>query len=113
MKKAQPPIKAELDPGATTDSISTNDRKFKGTSNPRHVRVLRALVLRTKLAREEVDRIAGASNGPQIIAELRRLGLDVPCIRGPATDRDGIVVYPGIYSLSERDRREVIRVLFS
>lgn len=115
MKKAQLPQQAELDPVADTNSTSTNasnECAFQGTSNPRHIRVLRALLTRGKLAREDVDRIGGTSNGPQLIAELRHLGLEVPCTRVAAIDRDGCMVYPGVYSLSQRDRREVIKALF-
>lgn len=76
--------------------------QFTGTTNRRHLRVIVALTHRMR-TREEVDRIAGASNGPEVIAELRRRGLDLPCTRVPCIDRDGFEVKRGIYSLSSAD----------
>ncbi len=55
--------------------------------------------------REHVDAIAGASNGPELIAELRRRGLEIPCDRVPCLDRDGKEVRQGVYSLIPKDRR--------
>lgn len=78
--------------------------EFVGTANPRHLRALAAL-LRRPMPREHLDRAAGASNGPDLIAELRRRGLDVPCERVPVPDRDGHEVRRGIYRLTARDRR--------
>lgn len=81
---------------------------FRGTGNPRHLRVL-ALLLARPARREEVDGVAGASNGPDLISNLRALGLDVPCSRVPATDRDGRPCRPGVYRLTARDRRLLAR----
>ena len=85
-------------------------RKFTGTDNPRHLRVIMALLVRPR-PREEIDRVAGASNGPELIAELRRRGLDVPCSKTPCIDRDGFEVKRGIYYFTERDKR-LIRAWF-
>ena len=52
-------------------------RKFNGTENPRHLRVIMALLVSPR-TRETIDRVAGASNGPELMAELRRRGLDAP-----------------------------------
>jgi len=76
--------------------------QFTGTTNKRHLRVIVALTHRIR-SREEIDRIAGASNGPEVIAELRRRGLDIPCARVPCIDRDGKEVKRGIYSLTADD----------
>lgn len=81
-------------------------RKFTGTDNPRHLRVLVALLLRPR-SREELDRVAGCSNGPELVAELRRRGLELPCARTPCIDRDGFEVKRGIYSTDEDDKRAV------
>ena len=62
--------------------------KFTGTDNPRHLRVIAAVLSRPR-RREDVDSIAGCSNGPELVAELRRRGLDVPCERIHFIDRDG------------------------
>jgi len=68
---------------------------------------LRALaaLLRRPIPREQLDSIAGCSNGPELIAELRRRGLGddhLPCERIKFIDRDGNVCRPGVYSLTEK-----------
>ena len=77
--------------------------EFSGTDNPRHLRAIAALRARP-VTREELDRRAGCSNGPELVAELRRRGLDCPCERVPAWDRDGHEVRRGVYHLTPRDR---------
>ncbi|MDP2785001.1 MAG: hypothetical protein Q8O38_10485 [Sulfurimicrobium sp.] len=107
MGKAQLPIFAELDLADTKDSTVSNlPCKFTGTDNPRHLRVIHASWARSR-KREEIDRIAGCSNGPELIAELRRRGLDFPCDRVPAIDRDGYPIRYGVYSLTNSDRRKI------
>lgn len=77
----------------------------------RHRRILLAL-LAGKCSREQIDRIAGASNGPDEILRLRRLyGLQIPCTRKGSKDRDGQAIEFGTYSLAERDRIEAQRLL--
>ncbi len=89
---------------------STGKATFKGTQNPRHLRALAALLNRP-LPRENLDSVAGCSNGPQLVADLRALGLALPCTRVSFTDRDGRRCRPGVYSLAVADRRAVIRWL--
>ena len=98
MSNARPSIK--------TESSAPSKRKFTGTDNPRHLRALAAL-LRRPLPREHLDRVAGATNSPELVAELRRRGLAVPCERIRFIDRDGYTCRPGVYSLSNHDRRMV------
>ena len=97
-------------PTATTVTMSApSKRKFTGTDNPRHLRTLAAL-LRRPVSREQVDSIAGCSNGPELIAELRRRGLGkdhLPCERIKFIDRDGNLCRPGVYSLTEQGRRMI------
>ena len=83
------------------------DGKFY-TSNPRHLRVLIAL-LRRAMPREHIDAEAGASNGPELVAELRRRGLELPCDRIPVYDRDGKEVKRGVYHATSRDRGKIHR----
>lgn len=86
-----------------------NKRCFTGTDNPRHLRVL-AVLLRRPLLREELDHVAGCSNGPALVPDLRDLGLGdehLPCERIRFVDRDGYICRPGIYSLTERGRRMI------
>ena len=83
-----------------------NSAKFTGTENPRHLRAITAL-LRRPLPRENLDTVAGCSNGPELIAELRRRGLEVPCHRINFVDRDGFICRPGVYLLTDADRRKL------
>ena len=100
MKNAQPHNDAELS--------GLDKRYFTGTDNPRHLRVIAGL-LRSPQSRESIDSIAGCSNGPELIAELRRRGLDMHrhlvCQRIKFTDRDGRICRPGVYSLTLQGRR--------
>lgn len=86
-------------------SNSTGDR-FQGTDNPRHLRAIAALLQRP-ISRQELDSRSGAANGPDLVADLRALGLDVPCQRIRFIDRDGRVCRPGVYSFTVIDRRKV------
>jgi hypothetical protein len=79
-------------------------REFTGTDNPRHLRAIAALLTRPT-PREQLDGVAGASNSPELVAELRRRGLTVPCERIRFIDRDGCMCRPGVYSLTIADRR--------
>ena len=83
-----------------------NSAKFTGTDNPRHLRAIAAL-LRRPMPRESLDKEAGCSNGPELVAELRRRGLEVPCKRINFVDRDGFICRPGVYFLTLADRRKV------
>ena len=99
--KTPDPTKAE--------SSAPSKRKFTGTENPRHLRAL-AVLLRRPVPREQIDSIAGCSNGPALISDLRDLGLGddhLPCERIKFVDRDGCPCRPGVYSLTETGRRMV------
>jgi hypothetical protein len=87
-------------------SNSSELPRFLGTCNPRHLRVIDALMERP-LLREELDRVGGCSNGPELVAELRRLGLDVQCLQETRTDRDGRKCRPGLYILTDTGRRQI------
>ena len=86
--------------------------KFLGTENPRHLRAL-AVLLKRPISRENLDSIAGCSNGPELVAELRRRGLwdDLLCERIAFTDRDGRPCRPGVYHLTPKGRRLVLNWL--
>lgn len=104
------PASPEGKTSAAEHSNSKSPASFLGTVNPRHLRILAALVVRPR-TREEIDRIAGASNGPDAISALRALGLPKPdflnCQRTPCFDRDGQEVQRGIYWLTPAGRRRV------
>jgi len=82
--------------------------RFTGTDNPRHLRAIAAL-LRRPMPRESLDHEAGCSNAPELMAELRRRGLDAPCERISFIDRDGCACRPGVYSLTSSDRRKIYK----
>lgn len=91
----------------STGSVPTaTARKFTGTDNPRHLRAIHAL-LRRPVSRQELDSVAGAANSPELVAELRRRGLDAPCERISFIDCDGNPCRPGVYSFTIGDRRAV------
>lgn len=107
MDKGQLPIFAELTLDAhSQDSTASSTCKFTGTENLRHLRVIQSLLVRPR-RREEIDRIAGASNGPELIAELRRRGLTANCVRTPGIDRDGFPIKFGVYEFDDDDRRKI------
>ncbi|HQQ70055.1 MAG TPA: hypothetical protein PLL92_07060 [Alicycliphilus sp.] len=86
--------------------------KFKGTSNPRELRLLALLLRRASVPREQVDSEVGCSNGPDLVSRVRELGLGdehLCCTRIRVIDRDGNVCRPGVYHLSAAGRRAVLR----
>ena len=89
---------------------SSAGASFCGTKNPRHLRAIHAL-LRRPMPREQLDREAGASNGPSLVSELRDRGLELPCARVPCVDRDGEEVRRGVYALTNADRTRIARWL--
>lgn len=76
--------------------------QFSGPSTLRQARLLEALEI-APLTRREVDKVSGALNGPQIVLELRRRGLEIPCELIVVYDRDGNRRETGRYSLTPRD----------
>lgn len=94
----------EVKTSAPNTRKSNKPAHFLGTGNPRHLRVIMALLVSPR-TRETIDRVAGASNGPELIAELRRRGLDAPCSKTPCIDRDGFEVKRGIYHFTDDDKR--------
>jgi len=90
---------------------SNKPARFLGTDNPRYLRILAALLARPQL-REEIDTVAGASNGPDAILNIRDLFTDglgkvkhLTCTRINFIDRDGKICKPGVYSLGEQARK--------
>ncbi|NYT61451.1 hypothetical protein H0A66_03815 [Alcaligenaceae bacterium] len=88
-------------------AANSTTRRFAGTRNSRELRALSVLIDRPVM-REELDRITGTSNAPDLVFGLRFKGLDIPCERLKAVDRDGKTCRPGRYSLSPADRRAVL-----
>jgi hypothetical protein len=107
MKRARPQ-KSETSAAVTPAIV----HDFAGTDNPRHLRVIHA-ALRRSMPREHVDHEAGCSNGPELVAELRRRGLEFPCVKIDAIDRDGKPCKPGVYALTKKDRHKLYRWMAS
>ena len=87
----------------TTDSASNNSTHIRLRLSARQRRALVALLERPR-SREEIDKIAGVSNGPDLIAQLRRHGLEIPCELVEHIDRDDKRGRHGVYHLSGTDR---------
>jgi len=85
---------------------SKSSASFLGTDNPRHLRVIQAVSVRP-IPREHLDSVAGCSNGPALVSDLRALGLQMPCTRTKRKDRDLFDCWPGVYHLTEKDRRKL------
>lgn len=100
-------------PTDKSQSSAHEPRKFTAIHfSPRELRVLKHLMASRSAMREVVDRVAGSSNGPDVVARVRRkLNIEIKCDRVPATDRDGKPCKPGRYSLSQDDRIIVAAVL--
>ncbi len=77
----------------------------------RERRVLSALIKsKNWISRENIDRIAGASNGPQVIKNIRSKitshdGIEM--VQFQALDRDGKCCRPGYYRLTAKGRERV------
>jgi hypothetical protein len=89
------------------DKANSSTREFLGTDNPRHLRAIEAFLAGPR-PRERLDAEVGCSNGPQLVLELRRRGLDIPCKRLAVLDRDGHRIKRGVYHFSESDRVKVM-----
>lgn len=94
------------DPTGKPKPSSANSAEFFGTDNPRHLRAL-AVMLRRPISRQELDSVAGCANGPALVSDLRDRGLTIDCDRIHFIDRDGKDCRPGVYHLSEGDRRKI------
>lgn len=105
---ARPPMQTGADATA-----GDQRQQLPAILTPRARRILLALLVGER-TREEIDRAAGASNGPDEVLRIRqRFGLTIPCTRKGSKDRDGQKVEIGVYRLTEEDRPKARRVLGS
>jgi hypothetical protein len=101
------PLQAE-ESSAPNSANSTGQTTF----TPRQLRLAYALLgAEGWLPREDVDRITGASNGPQVVSELRAKvtghdGIEMQQVE--ATDRDGRQCKPGRYRLTPQGRARLL-----
>jgi hypothetical protein len=69
---------------------------------------LAAALAKGPVTREQVDRIAPASNGPHFIGVLRRkLEIDLDCDRVPFTTKDGEPSWYGRYTPTREERAKL------
>jgi len=73
---------------------------------PRELRAINAL-MQHPMPREKLDREAGCSNSPELVSNLRRKGLEIPCERVKDRDRDGQEIRRGVYYLTVADRDRI------
>jgi len=94
---------------AEQSSLDSNRIKpFVGTNNPRRIRALIALVYRDCVSREDLDNLAGCTNSPDLVAQLKkRCGLDIQMREVHTKDRDGRSTWFGVYSLVIEDKYRV------
>ncbi|PFG11760.1 hypothetical protein [Marinobacter sp. LV10MA510-1] len=94
------------------ETPATKAKRLQNYITPRHRRLIVALLI-GPLPRETGDRVAGASNSPHYIGELRdKFHLSIRTERVEKIDRDGFVTRPGIYHL-EPESRELARLLLA
>lgn len=110
MKNARPQTTEASALDKRNDTAQQNQSTFSGSDNPRHLRALQALETRP-MPREHLDKAVGCSNSPELVAELRRRGLAIPCRRVEVLDRDGRLCKPGVYFFTDSDRRKLRRWL--
>jgi hypothetical protein len=67
--------------------------------NPREYRILKHLTVHGATFRKALNDIAGATNVPEHIRQMRQRGWILPCTRVHMVDRDGKPTKPGRYSL--------------
>ena len=96
---------------AASENTVKADSRPASIKSQRQIRALRAL-LAGPMRREHLDRAAGASNSPDVVASLRQRGIRIACDTSqPFTDRDGRQTFPGVYSLHADDRAKVVALL--
>ena len=110
MKASIPPSQLQQDCFPEIDVRRPSPRvvRYEGTDNPREHRALDLLLRRPSVPREVLDREAGCSNGPDLIARFRFYGLgtdNLPCTRVTVIDRDGCCCRIGVYHLTPQGRR--------
>lgn len=76
--------------------------------SPRQARAFAAL-MRGHQSRRDLDKIAGVTNSPALVAQLRRRGLEIPCTMVATHDRDGRPCKFGVYRLTQADREAIAR----
>ncbi len=99
----------------TTSALDSANFIPGGRLTPREIRVISTLWKSLSwVSREDVDRIAGASNGPHVVMMLRRklTGEDgIEMERIDVLDRDGKPSRPGRYRLTDAGRQRLCKLV--
>ena len=85
--------------------------RLTGAISAAALRVLNRL-MQGPLTREQVDAIAGWSNGPELMRSLKNRGLVWVCERVQTVNRDGRVTRRGLYHITDVGRAQVRRWMF-
>ena len=67
--------------------------------NPRQDRAI-GLLMDGPIMRKELDRRAGCINAPELVSQLRKMGLKILCTKISVLDRDGKVCKCGRYEFA-------------
>ncbi|MCO1333085.1 hypothetical protein MO867_01910 [Microbulbifer sp. OS29] len=89
-----------------TQAAKHSTRKIRRALSPRQARALETL-LAGPCSREKLDRVTGASNGPNVIMQLRKRGISIQCRMEGHIDRDGIAGQHGVYWLPDSERQRI------
>lgn len=94
------------------EAPATIAKRLRKYITPRLQRLIVELLI-GPLPREAADRVAGASNSPNHIRELReKFHLNIRTERVERIDRDGHKTWPGVYHI-EADSHELAELLIS
>lgn len=77
--------------------------RFTGTKNPRHLRVIQALITHP-LPRQQLDQVASTRNGPDQVAKFRRHKRELLCTRTKKIDLGRFNMLPGVYHFTKKTR---------
>ena len=81
------------------------------SAQARLIRLAKALT-KGPVTREEVDRIAPSSNGPDYVFRLRRLlKVALPCHRIPSNNKHGERSWYGVYTASQDDVKKLVEFI--
>ncbi|WP_226642802.1 hypothetical protein [Microbulbifer variabilis] len=106
---AQSGLDTQHKPGNINNNTQTTEHsasKIWRPLSPRQVRALETL-LTGPCSREKLDRVTGASNGPNVILQLRKRGITIQCRMERHIDRDGIAGRHGVYWLPDSERQRI------
>ena len=92
---------------ATTSALNSLDITPPTRWTPRQSRAIDALVAGAVM-RETLDRVVGCSNSPEVVRQLREMGISIDCEMVEHRDRDGKVCRPGRYSLTNKGRKALM-----